>query len=81
MAIMIFHKQDIEIGNLIYGLFMPFVLLAYYKYTMGKSNRSEFYNEKMMKTKQKEIEDSISYAKKIQDAMLVSENYLKETLP
>ena len=81
MAIMIFHKQDIEFGHLIYELFMPFILLAYYKHSMGKSNRSEFYNEKMMKTKQKEIEDSISYAKKIQDAMLVSEKYLKETLP
>ena len=81
MAIMIFHKLDVEFGHLIYGLFMPFVFLAYYKHTMGKSNRLEFYNEKMMKTKQKEIEDSISYAKKIQDAMLVSENYLKETLP
>ena len=81
MAIMIFHKQEIENGHIIYELIMPFLLLAYYKHNMEKSNRLEFFNEKIAKFKQKEIEDSILYAKKIQDAMMVSENYLKETLP
>ena len=81
MAVMIFHKENIETAHIFYELFMPFICIAYYKYSMEKSNRLEYLNEKIAKSKQKEIEDSILYAKKIQDAMMVSENYLKETLP
>ena len=60
---------------------MPFGLLIYFKFSNEILKRSDFLNEKIAKSKQKEINDSINYAKKIQEAMLVSEDYLKETLP
>ena len=81
MAIMLFHKENIDPGHLIYQFMMPFGLLIYFKFSNEILKRSDFLNEKIAKSKQKEINDSINYAKKIQEAMLVSEKYLKETLP
>ena len=81
MAIMLFHKENIDPGHLIYQFIMPFGLLIYFKFSNEILKRSDFLNEKIAKSKQKEINDSINYAKKIQEAMLVSESYLKETLP
>lgn len=81
MAIMLFHKENIDPGHLIYQFIMPFGLLIYFKFSNEILKRSDFLNEKIAKSKQKEINDSINYAKKIQEAMLVSEDYLKETLP
>ena len=81
MAIMLLHKENIDPGHLIYQFIMPFGLLIYFKFSNEILKRSDFLNEKIAKSKQKEINDSINYAKKIQEAMLVSETYLKETLP
>ena len=81
MAIMLFHKENIDPGHLIYQFMMPFGLLIYFKFSNEILKRSDFLNEKIAKSKQKEINDSINYAKKIKEAMLVSEKYLKETLP
>ena len=81
MAIMLFHKENIDPGHLIYQFMMPFGLLIYFKFSNEILKRSDFLNEKIAKSKQKEINDSINYAKKIQEAMLVSESYLKKTLP
>ena len=78
---MLFHKENIDPGHLIYQFIMPFGLLIYFKFSNEILKRSDFLNEKIAKSKQKEINDSINYAKKIQEAMLVSEDYLKETLP
>ena len=43
---------------------MPFGLLIYFKFSNEILKRSDFLNEKIAKSKQKEINDSINYAKK-----------------
>lgn len=81
-------KHDIEIANqktYTYGGIAGFVLMLLVSVISIRAYRQKRRSEatithqkKMVEEKQKEILDSISYAKRIQDAILPSENDLKK---
>ena len=61
------------IGVLLLILSSLILLFVHYRKTRNQ--------KEVIETKQKEISDSISYAKRIQDALMTSSLYLKEVLP
>ncbi|MDG1237664.1 MAG: SpoIIE family protein phosphatase [Flavobacteriaceae bacterium] len=62
-------------------LFLGIIIVAFFLIFIYKQLNTTKKQKVVIEEKQEEISDSINYAKRIQDAMMTSSVYLKDTLP
>ena len=76
------QQAEIKTQKVIEGvLFVGILLVISFLVFVYKQLNNTKKQKNLIEEKQTEITDSINYAKKIQDAMMTSSVYLKETLP
>ena len=76
------QQSEIKTQKVIEGvLFIGILLVISFLVFVYKQLNNTKKQKDLIEEKQAEINDSINYAKKIQDAMMTSTVYLKETLP
>ena len=76
------QQAEIKTQKVIEGvLFVGILLVISFLVFVYKQLNNTKKQKDLIEEKQAEISDSINYAKKIQDAMMTSSAYLKETLP
>ena len=76
------QQAEIKTQKTIEGVLFIGILLVISFLVFGYKQLNNTKKQKdLIEEKQAEITDSINYAKKIQDAMMTSSVYLKETLP
>ena len=76
------HNEEIKSQKKVQlVLFMGIIIVVFFLVFIYKQLATTKKQKVVIEEKQQEISDSINYAKRIQDAMMTSSVYLKDTLP